>query len=147
MQKVFVPSTYVERSPTARLVPGMHRQHTSLAISIDVREGLTLRLPTRESSKDWQYDGVAPSADTKRKKDKRPFGWLDLDVGPTSSVRFSMLMVAGEAGYLNSLEVHLPNAALTSSVNGSKFWTNESCRVCALSMLLGKLHCLTKHTP
>ncbi|KAG8862253.1 hypothetical protein FRB96_001832 [Tulasnella sp. 330] len=129
VQKVFFPPTYVERFPTARLVPGTPRQHTSLAILVDVREGLTLRLPTRESSKDWQYDGVAPSADTRRKKDKRPFGWLDLDVGPTSSVRFTMLMVAGEAGYLNSLEIHLPNAAVTSSVNGTKFWTNESCRI------------------
>ncbi|KAG9009804.1 hypothetical protein FRB93_005075 [Tulasnella sp. JGI-2019a] len=129
VQKVFFPPTYVERSPTPRLMPGTTRQHTSLAILIDVREGLTLRLPTRESSKDWQYDGVAPSADTKRKKDMRPFGWLDLDVGATASVKFLMSMVAGDAGYLNTLEVHLPGAAVTSSVNGTKFWTNESCRI------------------
>jgi hypothetical protein len=110
-------------------MPGSVRQHTALKVFVDIRENVTLRLPTRESSKDWQYDGLVPLADTRRKKDKRPFGWLDLELAPTSYVDYSMSMVADAAGFRNTLEVKLPNVSVTSSVNGAQWWTNNMCRV------------------
>lgn len=142
LQRTFFPPTYMERSPTPSLVPGNVRQHTSLKILVEVRESVTLRLPTRESSKDWQYDGIVPLADTRRKKDKRPFGWLDLELAPASYVEYSMSMVADLAGFRNALEVKLPNVSLTSSVNGAKWWTNDMCRVSTRALsrfLLGVL--------
>lgn len=129
LQKTFFPPTYIDRLPSRPLAPGDVRQHTSLNILVDIREALTLRLPTRESSKDWQFDGAVPLADTRRKKDQRPFGWLDLELAPKSYVDYSMSMVADAAGFRNMLEVKLPNVSITSSVNGAKWWTNDMCRV------------------
>lgn len=133
LQKTFFPPTYIERSPTTRLTPGSVRQHTALNIIVNVQENLTLRLPTREGSKDWQYDGMVPFADTRRKKEKRPFGWLDLELAPGSSVDYTMSMAADTAGFRNSLEVKLPNVSVTSSVNGAKWWTNDFCKVCVIA--------------
>ncbi|KAG8901896.1 hypothetical protein FRB99_005016 [Tulasnella sp. 403] len=129
LQRAFFPPTYVSRDPTARLSPGSYRLHTSLLIVLELRESVVLRLPTREPSKDWKYDGIAPLADTRKKKDKRPFGWLDVSIGPSSTLTYNMAMVADEAGYRNTLEVHLREPSVSSSVNGTLFWRNQACRV------------------
>ncbi|KIO30015.1 hypothetical protein M407DRAFT_20877 [Tulasnella calospora MUT 4182] len=129
IQKAFFPSTYVTREPTARLPPGALRMHTMMTIGLELRDDITFRLPTREPSKDWKYDGVAPAADTKRKKDKRPFGWLDIAIAQGSRLNYNMGMAADDKGYSNMLEIHLKHPQLSSSVNGASFWTNQACRI------------------
>ncbi|KAG8952761.1 hypothetical protein FRC04_003684 [Tulasnella sp. 424] len=129
IQKVFFPPTYVTREPTARLPPGSLRMHTMMTIGLELKDDITFRLPTREPSKDWKYDGAAPAADTRRKKDKRPFGWLDIGIGQGSTLNYNMGMAADDKGYSTLLEIHLKHPQLSSSVNGASFWTNQACRI------------------
>lgn len=100
-----------------------------MTIGLELKDDITFRLPTREPSKDWKYDGAAPAADTRRKKDKRPFGWLDIGIGQGSTLSYNMGMAADDKGYSTLLEIHLKHPQLSSSVNGAPFWTNRACRV------------------
>ncbi|KAG9008371.1 hypothetical protein FRB90_008947, partial [Tulasnella sp. 427] len=129
IQKAFFPATYMTRAPTPRLPPGSLRMHTVMTIGLELKDDTTFRLPTREPSKDWKFDGAAPAADTRRKKDKRPFGWLDIGISQGSTLSYTMGMAANHKGYSNQLEIHLQQPQLSSSVNGASFWTNQACRV------------------
>lgn len=100
-----------------------------MTIDLELRDDATFRLPTREPSKDWKFEGTAPAADTRRKKDKRPFGWMDIAISQGSTLSYRMGMAADDNGYSTILEIHLKNPQLSSSVNGAPFWTNQACRV------------------
>ena len=77
----------------------------------------------------------------KRKGDKgkpgaeaRPFGWLDIKIGSTATLTYAMDMAAGSSGFSNTLELDLPDAEITTSVNHGLLWRSVDQRIfCDLS--------------
>lgn len=131
LQRAFFPPAFFHSEATRQLNPGDQRLHAALKIYVDFSQPTTFRLPTRETSKDWRYDGHDPTVDTA----SRPYGWLDMTLGPDSSVSFVLPMLADVRGFETFLEIHLDTLSIFSSVNYEKFLEAKSCRVGAQSKL------------
>ena len=143
LQNVFFPNFYRSSGPAEQLAPGVLRQSTCFKLRIEVNKELTLRIPTREQSKDWTWkgraDAIRGSSGTRRQKERknsrakdaekahigsdlRPFGWLSLAVGPDSTINYAMDMVASSLGFRNELSLDLRESRLSSSVNHGLLW-------------------------
>ena len=59
----------------------------------------------------------------------RKYGWLDVALGPNSTMTYFLPMVATKAGYDTLLELHLDDISASSSVNHETFFHAESCRI------------------
>ena len=127
LQRLFTPASLFDAKPSERLEPGDARVHTSLKIFIEFSAPTVVRVPTREPSKDWVFDGETVGTSTHRTA--RPYGWFDLYVGPHSYVTFVLPMLANESGYETQLELHLDETTIKSSVNGDVMLSAHSCRV------------------
>ncbi len=158
LQAVFFPTLYKDAVPAAKLQPGQSRISTVLKVVLEIEEQTTLRVPTREDSKDWKWKGrivTSNAADAKRKKIKghaktnkgmkvgqssevRPFGWLDIKVLPDSTVSVVMDLVTGPSGYRNHVVLDLKGVEMSSSVNHALLWRSQSQIIsCGLSNPLG----------
>lgn len=143
LQNVFFPSPYRDSKPSVPLSPGAWRQSTAFKMRVDIEQETTLRIPTREDSKDWQWKGRAEAIKgaSKRKREKekkhprnkkpdkgnlgpdiRPFGWFSLRVDSDSTITYLMDMVASDSGYTNQLDLDLRGTKLSSSVNHGLLW-------------------------
>ncbi|KAJ5702124.1 hypothetical protein N7488_009672 [Penicillium malachiteum] len=143
LQNVFFPNFYRSAETAEPLTPGTLRQSTVFKLRVEISNELTLRIPTREQSKDWQWkgraDAIGGAARAKKPKERRkqrpkegekshlgpdirPFGWLSLRVGQDSTVTYSMDMAASSAGYDNELSLDLRDSKLSSSVNHGLLW-------------------------
>ncbi|ORY77194.1 hypothetical protein BCR35DRAFT_353168 [Leucosporidium creatinivorum] len=127
LQQAFTPTTFFDQVETPKLKPGDQRMHTALKVFVEFSEGATLRVPTRETSKDWRYDSLDSSS--VGDATVRPYGWLDVALGPNSTLSYVLPMVATAAGYDTLLELHLDEMSITSSVNYACFLRAETCRV------------------
>lgn len=146
LQSMFFPSTFKDTEPAASLLPGQVRISTTFQLLIEIEDDTVLRIPTRESSKDWKWRGKA-AAETmnrvkseakaqrsRRKKssatnsvfDSRPFGWLDICLSKDSTVTFLMDMVPGHDGYHNRVTVDLRRPEISTSVNHGLFCRAKS---------------------
>ncbi|KAJ4513692.1 Macrophage colony-stimulating factor 1 receptor [Exophiala dermatitidis] len=159
IQAAFVPNSYRSATPAPQLEIGDDRVSTVMTIRVDLEDEVTLRVPTRERSKDWQWRGRAHtvkeaaalrkqrekrhfrfrrSQKTKLGPDVRPFGWLSVSAGQDSTVRYEMDMVARQQGFTNRLSLDLRDTKATSSVNHALLWRCQSQKVsCDLSNPLG----------
>ena len=159
IQNAFFPIAYTDSKPAQHLLPGDSRQSTTMKIRIDIEEEVSLRVPTRESSKDWQWKGRAGALrgtsqlqkhrdrrylrHKKRQKstlgpDIRPFGWLSFHVEANSTVTYEMDVVSRGSGYSNYLDLDLKGTKATSSVNHDTLWRCGPQRLaCDLSVPLG----------
>ncbi|KAL8708870.1 MAG: hypothetical protein Q9220_006326 [cf. Caloplaca sp. 1 TL-2023] len=154
LQPTFFPNPYADAHAADRLLPGQRRVSTSFKLSIDIEQAATLLLPTRESSKDWKwkYDGNAetnahvgtnhakhPSKKRKRGQASafsggRPYGWIDVQIQPDSTITFNMDLVAGPSGYKNLLSLDIRHPKISSSVNHGLLLTAEAAVIsCDLS--------------
>ena len=154
LQAVFFPTLYKDVRPAMKLLPGQWRVSTVLKVVIDIEEQMTLRVPTREDSKDWKWKGHgASSAATNMKKKRtkghvrgkkhatvnqspemRPFGWLDVRISPDSTVNFTMDLVARPDGYSNIVDLDLRGIEMLSSINHALLWRSRSQTIsCNLS--------------
>lgn len=153
LQNVFFPGSYVDATPSQPLKPGTDRVSTIFKIFISIEKDVTLRIPTREPSKDSKWQGRAnrnkPDNEQettggkgkhgrkhRRRKgkksapaDARPYAWLDVKVKADTTVNYVMDMVARHDGYRNSLYLDVKGTEITSSVNHGLLW-----RAGALSM-------------
>ncbi|KAF3482993.1 uncharacterized protein GIQ15_02317 [Arthroderma uncinatum] len=147
LQNVFIPNSYRDSQVTPALKPGETRQSIAFVLNILIDEVTTLRIPTREASKDWQWKGRADhsrgTSRVKKNKDKdrsrgneaeksgsqgpdiRPFGWLSLKVSPGSTIVYSMAMFASSHGYCNKVDIDLRQTKMASSVNHGMLWQSE----------------------
>jgi hypothetical protein len=159
LQNAFFPNPFKNVNPAQKLKPGTLRQSTVMKINITIEHEVSLRVPTRESSKDWQWKGRADAlrgtkglkkqrekkhfrlkkADTSRLgPDIRPFGWLTFHVDANSTVTYEMDMVPGRSGYHNHLEIDLKGTRASSSVNHALLWRCGQQQIsCDLSNPLG----------
>ena len=159
MQQVFFPASYVDSIPTHPLKPAETRDWSLFKIFISIEKDVTLRIPSREPSKDDKWQGRAKSntpadgadyEDGKRKGkhgrrhrhhrrrktktggtriDARPYGWLDVTVKTNSTVSYNMDMFPKTDGYRNTLDVDVKNTEITSSVNHGLLWRTGALSV------------------
>ncbi|KAJ9608293.1 Macrophage colony-stimulating factor 1 receptor [Cladophialophora chaetospira] len=155
IQTAFLPNAYRSVSPASQVKVGEPRQYTIMSIRVDLEDEVSLRVPARERSKDWQWRNRAHavieaaaarkqrekrhfrfrrSTKTKLGPDIRPFGWLTVSAGQDSTVRYDMDMTPRAEGYRNLLHLDLKHTKATSSVNHALLWRCPSQRVsCDLS--------------
>lgn len=155
LQAMFFPTLCKDASRAARLVTGQLRVSTVMKIVVEMEAQATLRVPTREESKDWRWKGHEMLSTTagsnaremkqhnKRHKGKkkpsqypevRPPGWLDIRVLPDSTISFTMDLVAGSKGYENQVKLDLKGLEISSSVNHGLLCRSESQSItCDLS--------------
>ncbi|KAI0743929.1 hypothetical protein C8Q80DRAFT_1355680 [Daedaleopsis nitida] len=126
LQHAFFPPMFANAHPTPRLKPGDMRIWTGLKIFIELRDGVTLQLPFRESSKNWQWDG---QVDVKDRPRKREAASIHLRAGDSSTISYIVPMIASAKGYISLLEVHLDTVTVTSSLNDIRLLTAETCRI------------------
>lgn len=142
IQNVFFPNAFQNVAPAEPLKVGENRLSTTFVMRIEIETETTIRIATRESSKDWQWrrraEAVRGAARLKRSKNKRhvrkknsksgvgpdirPFGWLALSIDPDSSVSFEMDMLPGKTEYSTNVLVDLVGTRMTSSVNHGLLW-------------------------
>ncbi|KAL1963150.1 hypothetical protein VTN77DRAFT_8693 [Rasamsonia byssochlamydoides] len=143
LQNVFFPNPFRSAQPAELLTPGALRRSTSFRLRVEISQDTTLRIPTREESKDWQWKGRADAirglSKFKKQKQKResrnkdsekgkvgpeirPFGWLTLRVSRDSTITYNMDMVASKTGYHNYLTLDLRDSRMSSSVNHGLLW-------------------------
>ncbi|KAJ5129780.1 uncharacterized protein N7515_005819 [Penicillium bovifimosum] len=143
LQNIFFPNFYRSSEPTKQLAPGVLRQSTAFILRVEITKELTLCIPTRESSKDWQWkgraDAVAGTSRAKKPNDQkkgrvkegdkghlgpeiRPFGWLSLCVASDSTINYTMDMVGSSTGFRNELSLDLRDSRLSSSINHGLLW-------------------------
>lgn len=146
LQQVFFPAVFVDAKPMAPLSKGQTRVPTVFKMHLCLDGNVTLRIPTREPSKDWRWQGRSVSKaqadskedtpkkrrgrhrkDRKRKKgasgvDPRPFGWLDVTVKADSVINYTMDMYARSDGFHNKLDVDVMGTEISSSVNHGLLW-------------------------
>ncbi|KAK5175605.1 Macrophage colony-stimulating factor 1 receptor [Saxophila tyrrhenica] len=152
LQQIFFPASYVDSTPTETLKPGETRNWSLFKIFVLVEKDVTLRIPSRESSKDTKWQGRAAKSKhadgqdggtTKRKgrhgrphrharrrkgkqgtagSDARPYAWLDITVKTDSTINYTMDMFARTTGYVNKLNCDIKGTEITSSVNHGLLW-------------------------
>ncbi|OCF34831.1 hypothetical protein I316_03376 [Kwoniella heveanensis BCC8398] len=122
IQRAFAPSLFFDSEPKPRLQLGDTRVHTTLVLHLLLEDETVMRIPTREPSKDWQYDN-AP-ADVERR-----YGWLDVVVGPNSSISYTQDQVATKHGYDSMLVLQLDSLGISSSVNLDTFIKAKTCKL------------------
>ena len=145
LQSFFFPSLSTDAVVPRKLYAGESRVSTVFKIVIELDHEVTLRIPTREESKDWKWKNHAvagPNLETKpggkrapskAKSDKpmlnpeiRPAGWLDITVSADSSVSYTMDMVPSTSGYRNTLDLDLKAPEMSTSVNNGLLWRSKS---------------------
>lgn len=131
LQQAFIPATFYNATQTEKLKPGDLRIHTALKVFVEFSDGATLRIPLRETSKDWKYDTLDSETLLGRAGGStvRPYGWLDVSLGSNSTLSYVMPTVATELGYDTLFEFHLDEMSVASSVNYATFVKAETCRV------------------
>ncbi|KAJ1333438.1 protein CSF1 [Microdochium nivale] len=152
LQRVFFPGMSKDATPAKKLSVGEYRVPTVFNIYVELDDEVTLRVPTREDSKNWRWRKEADAhrehmqAERQRGRKRvqkeatasptqqRPYGWLDVKVARNTTVSYSMDMLAGPSGYSNSLSVDLPATEVSTSVNHGILWKSGALRVsCDLS--------------
>lgn len=146
LQNVFFPSNFRSAQAEAALKPGSARRSTKFRFVLEITDETTLRIPTREESKDWQWkgraDAIRSASKLKKQKSKRqsrgkdnektnvspeirPFGWLTFRISQDSTVTYDMDMVASDNGFFNQLRLDLRDCKLSSSVNHGLLWQSS----------------------
>jgi hypothetical protein len=158
-QNIFFPGSHVDAVVTPPLKTGESRVLSVFKLYLSIEEDTVLRIPIRESSKDWKWKGKAhtmaahdtagadktkgkPKARRRRGKHRdnnaaqnvRPFGWIDVKVAGNSSVNYVMDMYASARGFQNKLDVDVASTEISSSVNHGLLWRSGSLSLdCDLS--------------
>lgn len=137
LQPMFFPNSYKDALPTKRLAPGQPRVSTTFKLNVDIEQTTTFMIPTRETSKDWRWKDDRSTKENTLKEEKaqkghgkkrrqakvttlspgRPYGWLDLELQPDSTITFTMDLVARRNGYRNLLDLDIRGPTMSTSVN------------------------------
>jgi hypothetical protein len=124
LQKALFPPTYANISPTVRLKPGDTRVCTEFRLFLELNEEAKLRVPTREKSKDWQFDQLPDLGQSRRN-----MAQVGCTIAANSTLTYMMPIVASETGYATTLKIRLTQICMDSSLNNKVFLKAEACRV------------------
>ncbi|KAI0017508.1 hypothetical protein F4780DRAFT_755248 [Xylariomycetidae sp. FL0641] len=140
LQRVFFPGLSKDATPAQRLPVGADRVPTKFNFYLEIDQEATLRIPTREDSKNWRWRKEAHNLVQHGKQERRrfrgrdqksaattaaeqrPYGWLDFKVGANATVSYTMDMLAGPNGFTNTLKVDLPSSEVSTSINHGRMW-------------------------
>ena len=160
-QSIFFPASRVDAVPSTPLKPGDLRVLSVFKLYLSIEEDTVLRIPIRESSKDWKWKGKAHTLaahdklgenkgkaksrirrgkrrDATGSQNVRPFAWIDVKIAEKSTVNYVMDMYASEHGYQSKVDVDVPSTEISSSVNHGLLWRSGALSVdCDLSNPLG----------
>ncbi|KAK6206329.1 Macrophage colony-stimulating factor 1 receptor [Pestalotiopsis sp. IQ-011] len=147
LQRVFNPTLNKDAVAAKKLQIGADRIPTQFKLYLEIDKEVTLRIPTREDSKNWRWKKEAAELrqhqkqerrrgkkETKEKQasaaaQQRPYGWLDVKVGANATISYSMDMMASSSGYHNTLEIELPSTEISTSVNHGTLWKSGTQRI------------------
>ncbi|KAI9492938.1 hypothetical protein BDB00DRAFT_872979 [Zychaea mexicana] len=118
IQDYFFPNSHRNNVPTPYLKPGELRMTTAFEFHVELMTEGTLRVPTREKSKDWKYE--TESADLDLGADgyyTRPYGWIDAKAAAGSTVKVVIPFVCGSDGFTSTADIHLKDIDASTSVN------------------------------
>lgn len=152
LQRVFFPGLCKDATPAERLPPGADRVPTKFNFYLELDDEVTLRVPTREDSKNWRYKKEALTLKQHRKQgdrrdrgrnrksaattaaEQRAPGWLDIKVASNATVSYTMDMLAKSTGYTNIMKIDLPSTEVSTSVNHGLLWKSGHQQIsCDLS--------------
>jgi len=162
-QSIFFPASRVDAVPSTPLKPGEARVLSVFKLYLSIEDDTVLRIPIRESSKDWKWKGKAHTlaahdklgADQNKGKAKsrirrgkrrdatgsqnvRPFAWIDVKIAEKSTVNYVMDMYASKQGYQSKVDVDVASTEISSSVNHGLLWRSGALTLdCDLSNPLG----------
>ncbi|RAR04787.1 fermentation associated protein [Stemphylium lycopersici] len=162
-QSIFFPGSRVDAVPSTPLQPGHLRVNSVFKLYLSIEKDTVLRIPLRESSKDWKWKGKAHTlaahdklgADQNKGKAKsrirrgkrrdatgpqnvRPFAWIDVKIAEQSTVNYVMDMYASKQGYQSKVDVDVASTEISSSVNHGLLWRSGPIALdCDLSNPLG----------
>ncbi|KAF9928462.1 hypothetical protein FBU30_002364 [Linnemannia zychae] len=133
MQNFFFPNSFRSVEVTPEPQPGEDRIHAALQMMVTFSSDFTIKIPTKEISKDWKYNDPEFQA-VQGGKSMRPFGWLEMKADRGSLISVDIPMVYGVDGYKNVVLVELYNLVTTSSVNYAPALTLKELKmVCQLN--------------
>lgn len=154
LQRVFFPGLCKDAVPASQLPIGSYRVPTVFNFYLELNDEATLRIPTREGSKNWTWKKEGHTIKQQRENDQRggrsrgrnrkyaattavehrPYGWLDIKIGTNATVSYSMDMLPRPTGYRNSLKIDLPSTEVSTSVNHGLLWRSGAQHIsCDLS--------------
>lgn len=154
LQRVFFPGLCKDAVPASQLPVGSDRVPTIFNFYLEFSDEATLKVPTREDSKNWRWKKEAVSMKQQRENnqqrgqgrgrnrksatttaaEQRPNGWLDIKIGTNATVSYSMDMLPGPTGYHSTLKIDLPSTEVSTSVNHGLLWRSGAQRIsCDLS--------------
>ncbi|KAI1825534.1 hypothetical protein F4861DRAFT_537995 [Xylaria intraflava] len=156
LQRVFFPGLCKDGIPAGQLPAGSDRVPTTFNFYVEVNDEVTLRVPTREDSKNWRWKKEVLTMRQQRQHDQqggrgqgqkrsqksaattaaeqRPYGWLDIKIGTNATVSYDMDMLPGSTGYRNVLKIGLPSTEVSTSVNHGLLWRSGAQQIsCDLS--------------
>ncbi|KAM0810710.1 putative Fermentation associated protein [Seiridium cardinale] len=147
LQRVFNPTLCKDAKAAKKLLVGTDRVPTQFKFYLEIDKEVTLRIPTREDSKNWRWKKEAAELSHHQKQERRrgkkgakensanaaaqqrPYGWLDVKVAANATVSYSMDMLASSAGYHNTLDIELPSTEISTSVNHGTLWKSGVQRI------------------
>ncbi|KAI1182293.1 hypothetical protein F5B17DRAFT_421045 [Nemania serpens] len=154
LQRVFFPSLCKDAVPASQLPVGSDRVPTIFNFYLEFSDEATLKIPTREDSKNWRWKKEALSVKQQREHNQqrgqgrgrnrksatttaaehRPHGWFEIKIGTNATVSYKMDMLPGLTGYHNTLKIDLPSTEVSTSVNHGLLWKSGAQRIsCDLS--------------
>ncbi|KAI0454759.1 hypothetical protein F5B21DRAFT_504006 [Xylaria acuta] len=154
LQRVFFPGLCKDAIPASQLSIGSDRVPTVFNFYLELNDEATLRIPTREGSKNWRWKKEGHTMKQQRENDQRdgrirgrtrkyaaataaeqrPYGWLDIKIGTNATVSYYMDMLPRSTGYRNSLKIDLPSTEVSTSVNHGLLWRSGAQHIsCDLS--------------
>ncbi|KAI8954461.1 hypothetical protein F4801DRAFT_503503 [Xylaria longipes] len=154
LQRVFFPGLCKDAVPASQLPIGSDRVPTVFNFYLELNDEATLRIPTREGSKNWRWKKEGHAMKQQRENDQRdgrsrgrnrkhaaataveqrPYGWLDIKIGTNATVSYKMDMLPRSMGYRNSLKIDLPSTEVSTSVNHGLLWRSGAQHIsCDLS--------------
>ena len=148
LQRVFFPGLNKDATSAEKLPAGANRVPTVFNFYVELDDEVTVRVPTREDSRNWKWKKEAAALRQHHKEERRrdqgrdrkaatanattqqrPYGWLDIKIAANATVSYSMDMLASTAGYSNKLNIELPSTEVSTSVNHSILWRSGAQRI------------------
>ena len=111
--KLLSPVVSRTAKPVKRLTPGCRRIYTYGQVLVTIMDDATWRIPTRESSKDFEF--LQHYRETN--EEYRPFGWIDLKFSKETTVNTTFALCPTVDGFKNNIKIHLTENETRSSVN------------------------------
>jgi hypothetical protein len=134
LQEMFFPGIYEDAAVSPYLSPGDRRVYASFRVLVEFKNTVTMKIPTKEKSKDWKYSTQYLRSSIDQRVTIRPFGWIEMKAGAESTITYHMGLTPRHHGWTNFLNLELKRLQVTTSINYGLLSEADGVRVqCDLS--------------